>query len=265
MSVLIPFVIVAVLGALLGFGLAIADKKLAVKKDPKLIALEEMMPGANCGGCGFAGCSAYAEAVFSRRAQIGLCSPGGKALADRMAETIGEASVEVKPRVAHVFCAAPPEEVKKDFDYSGLEDCNAASILFKGSKSCKYGCLGLGSCIKVCPAGAIERLEDGRIHVRTDICIGCGKCEKACPNGVIRLVDAGQKYFVSCNSKDKGPVVRACCPSGCIGCLICEKKHPGSGFKVESFLASYSSQDADDEASEAALASCPRKIIGRAE
>lgn len=260
MFILTAFLILAILGALLGTGLAFASKKLAVKKSEKLEQLEEMMPGANCGGCGFAGCAAYAEAVFSGTAAPGLCSPGGQALADKMSEVMGVAAAKVEKQVAYVFCHGSCSKTTKDFEYVGLEDCNAASLLFKGDGSCKYGCLHLGSCIKVCEQGAISRDEDGQITVDRDKCIGCGKCEKVCPNGVIRIIPCTAKYVVSCNSHDNGARVRKVCEAGCIGCKICETKFPESGFKVDAFLAS-ASFDAPPEEQEKAAQACPRKII----
>lgn len=262
MSIIIPFVVIAALGGILGFGLAVADKKLAIKKDEKLELLESIMPGANCGACGFAGCTAYAEAVYSHKAQIGLCTPGGNAVAQKMGQIMGEEAQKVERMVAYVFCMAAPDKVGRDFKYDGMEDCNAASILFKGDKTCKEGCLGLGSCINVCPAGAIGRDSANRVHVDRSLCIGCGKCAEICPNHVIRMIPYSQKHAVSCNSHDKGASVRKYCDVGCIGCGICENKCKGSGFAVESFLASFSpAAVSDSEQTKAAVASCPRKVI----
>ena len=260
MSILIAFLVLAFLGALLGLGLSLASKKFAVEKDEKLEKLEAMMPGANCGGCGFAGCAAYAEAVFNGSAEPGLCSPGGQALADKMSKVMGVAAGKIEKKVAYVFCQGSCSKTAKDFDYQGLEDCNAASILFKGEGSCKYGCLHLGSCMKVCPENAISRDADGQLSVDRDKCIGCGKCEKVCPNGVIKLIPYSAKYVVACNSHDSGAKVRKFCEAGCIGCKICETKFPESGFKVESFLAS-ASYDAPAEEQAKAAEGCPRKII----
>lgn len=264
MSIIIPFLIISVVGGLLGLGLSVADKKLAIAKDERLLALEEALPGANCGGCGFSGCSGYAEAVHTGKAEIGLCAPGGEAVAKKMAAIMGKEAPDVERRVAHVFCSAPPAKLGKDYSYDGLQDCNAAAILFGGPSSCKEGCVGLGSCIAVCPAGAIERLEDGRVHVRRELCIGCGKCEKVCPHHVIRLVPYAQRFFVDCNSHEKGAVLRKYCESGCIGCGICEKKFPLSGFRVDSLLASAPASSSDEAQAEAALAACPRHVIHKA-
>ncbi len=260
MSIIIAFLIVGILGLLLGLGLAVADKKLHVEKDEKLIALEEAMPGANCGGCGFAGCSAYAEAVFKGEAEAGLCSPGGAALAAKMGEILG-ISVEAKERmVAFVFCRGSKDVTKMDYEYSGIADCNAAAILQGGPIACKEGCLHLGSCISVCPVGAISKNADGDIVVDKEACIGCGKCTAVCPNKVIKLVPYTAEYIVACNNHQNGAQVRKACQVGCIGCRICQMKVEGSPFTVESFL-SVNDYHAPQEAAAKAAELCPQKCI----
>lgn len=260
MEILYAFIVIAGLGALLGLGLSIADKKLAVKKDEKLVALEAIMPGANCGGCGFAGCADYAAAVAEGKAQPGLCAPGGKDLADKMGAIMG-VEVEVgEKKVAYIFCKGSCEKTKKDYEYKGLQDCNAASILFKGDNGCKFGCLHMGSCMAVCDSNAIFRKEDGTLEVDPEKCIGCGKCTKVCPNGVIKLIEARTKFIVPCNSHDKGADTRKLCEVGCIGCKICQIKFPGAGFTVTDNLAC-SSSECDEAIAQQAMDACPRKVI----
>lgn len=259
-SILLSFAILAGLGIILGIGLSIADKKLKVEKDEKLVLLEEIMPGANCGGCGFAGCNAYAEAVANGEAQPGLCSPGGSALAEKMGKILGVEVVAVEKQVACVFCKGSCGNAVKKYDYLGLKDCNAAAMLFAGDNECKEGCLHLGSCISVCMENAISRDENGDIVVDKNLCIGCGKCTKVCPNGVIRLIPYSASYAVKCNSHENGASVRKKCSAGCIGCKICEVKFPEAGFKVDNFLALSDYKFPEEEAAKAAN-SCPRKII----
>lgn len=260
MAIFYAFLVIAGLGALLGLGLAIADKKLSIEKDEKLVALEAIMPGANCGGCGFAGCSDYAAAVASGRAQPGLCAPGGKELAEKMGKIMG-VEVEVGERkVAYIFCKGNCETTKKDYEYKGLMDCNAAAILFKGDNGCKYGCLHMGSCMNVCDSNAIYRKDDGTLAVDAKKCIGCGKCTKVCPNGVIKLIEDRTQVVVACNSHDKGADTRKVCDVGCIGCKICQIKFPEAGFTVDANLAS-SSPACTAQQAEAAMAACPRKAI----
>lgn len=260
-SIILSFAVLAGLGIILGIGLLIADKKLTVEKNKQLAALEESMPGANCGGCGFAGCSAYAEAVWKGDAKPGLCSPGGNALAQKMGEIMGVEVTETERLVAYSFCKGSCGKVSKKYDYLGLNDCNAAAMLFGGENTCKEGCLHLGSCISVCSEHAISKDSYGDIVIDREKCIGCGKCTKVCPNGVIKLIPYDAKYAVSCNSHEPGSMVRKHCSSGCIGCKICEIKFPDSGFKVSDNLASFDYKE-HKEADNAAAA-CPRKIISK--
>lgn len=260
MAILFAFLILAGLGIILGIGLAIADKKFSVETDPKLEELQANMPGANCGGCGFAGCSAYAEAVYKGTAQVGLCSPGGQALADKMGKILGIEVAATEKMVAFVFCKGNCSKTKKDYDYKGLKDCNAASILFKGDNGCKEGCLHLGSCMAVCPNEAIYKNDNDEIVVDKEKCIGCGNCTKVCPNGVIKLIPYKATYAVACNSHLSGAFVNKVCSAGCIGCKICENKAPESGFKVDNFLAVADYNATEENAAKAAQL-CPRKII----
>lgn len=262
MNILFAFLILAGLGIALGIGLAIADHKLSVKTDPKLEELQAGMPGANCGGCGFAGCSAYAEAVFNGTAQPGLCAPGGQALAEKMGKIMGIEVSQSEPMRAFVFCKGSCDKTVNEFDYKGHKDCNAAAMYFRGNKLCKAGCLHFGSCINACAFDAISRNGQGDIVVDADKCTGCGKCTQVCPNGVIRLIPRSATYAVACNSHDNGAKVRKACDAGCIGCKICETKFPESGFKVEDFLA-VSDYKAPAEEAEKAAQGCPRKIITR--
>ncbi len=261
--ILFAVLTLACLGFALGIGLSIADRKFSVEKDEKLSALEEAMPGANCGGCGFAGCAAYAEAVYNGTAKAGLCSPGGADLANKMAKIMGLEAVEVEEkRVAYVFCKGNCEKTRKDFKYKGIPDCNAAAILFGGDNACKYGCLHMGSCIAVCPVGAISKNAEGDIVVDRSKCVGCGKCSEVCPNKVIRLIPASARYAVACNSRDKGADVRKKCDVGCIGCKICEVKYPQSGFKVDGNLSVYDNKTCTEDTVKA-MEACPKKIIYR--
>ena len=260
MAIFLAFIVIAVLGLLLGLGLSFADSKLKVEKAEKLEQMEAIMPGANCGGCGFAGCSAYAEAVYKGEAEIGLCAPGGNALSEKMGEIMGVKVEEKEKMVAFVFCQGNPEVTGIDYDYRGMKDCNAASLLLSGPNSCKAGCLHLGSCIAVCPAGAISKNEKGNIVVDREKCIGCGKCTRICPNGVTKMIPYSAKYVVACNNHEPGALVRKECKVGCIGCRLCQNKVESSPFVVEDNLSSvdYSKDMANGDK---AVEICPQKCI----
>ncbi|HAL18007.1 MAG TPA: electron transporter RnfB [Spirochaetaceae bacterium] len=260
MGIVMAFVIMLALSAALALFLAFADKKLKVEKNEKLEALEKIMPGANCGGCGFAGCAAYAEAVSKGEAEPGLCSPGGDALAAAMSEIMGKVAQKVRRMTAFVFCKGDDSVAVRNSEYSGLSDCRAASLVFNGSKGCRSGCLQLGSCMKVCSQNAISYDEKGDVVVDRSKCIGCGKCVSVCPNNVIKLIPYDAKWVVACNNKQKGAEVNKVCKAGCIGCSICVSKYPDSGCRMDEFL-SIVDYDRDYPQTEQAAAACPRHII----
>ncbi len=261
MNVFYAFLSIALLGALLGIGLAVASLKLSVKKDTRISSVEESLPGINCGACGYAGCAAYAEAIVDNAEELTLCSPGGKDTAEALARIMGqEIDFSAIKQVALVHCWGNEETRSSDFRYEGIEDCNAAFIYFSGADTCKYGCLALGSCIRVCPVSAITKREDGRIHVDRNICIACEKCVEVCPTKVMQMVPHDSDWYVACNSPDKGAMVRKYCSVGCIGCRICEKKFEDGGFKVDNNLAS-AQYDRQYSQREGAAEACPPKSI----
>jgi Na+-translocating ferredoxin:NAD+ oxidoreductase RNF subunit RnfB len=258
--VIYAFLAVGILGGLLGLALAYAAKIFAVKKDKRIEDVEGILPGVNCGACGYPGCSGYAEAIVSEDAEMTLCSPGGAEVAAKIGEIMGvEVSVSGEKMVAQIHCRGTNETSKKKYKYEGIEDCNAMHSSFGGDKICPYGCLGLGSCIKVCPVDAIAKTEAGYLEIDKEKCIACGKCIDVCPTGVIKMIPYSAKVIVACNSTDKGGAVRKYCSVGCIGCKMCEKKSPEGGFVIENFLASidYNAEGSRDEAIEV----CPAKCI----
>ncbi len=261
LRVLCAFASISGLGILFGIGLAIASKLLAVKKDELLEKLEKVLPGLNCGACGFAGCAAYAGAVAGGEVALTLCTPGGEQVAKQFAEILGvELSLDAAAKkVAQVLCRGGKGTAEYSFEYKGIEDCNALYLLYGGNKVCKFGCLGKGSCIKVCPVDAIDYDEIGLVWVNKDKCIGCGKCIEVCPTGVMQFIPSDADFFVACNSTDKGPRVKKYCKVGCIGCKICSKKSPEGGFVVENYLARIDYNQAG-ERKQAAVA-CPPKCI----
>ncbi|MBR4796074.1 MAG: RnfABCDGE type electron transport complex subunit B, partial [Spirochaetia bacterium] len=201
-NIIFACIIVTALGALFGAGLSIAAKHFAVKKDEKLEALEAALPGYNCGSCGFAGCSGYAEAIFNGSVtELTKCAPGAAKSAARIAEIMGVAiDLSAEKMVAHCHCRGDNENAVKAMNYKGIEDCNAAFAMFQGYKACKYGCLGFGSCIKVCPAGAISKTGTGLVQVDKEKCISCGACTKVCPTHAMRMIPISASHVVDCNS-----------------------------------------------------------------
>ncbi len=264
LKIVYAFLAVGTLGALLGSALAIASRFFSVSKDERIAKVEEALPGANCGACGYAGCAAYAEAIVAGEAPLTLCGPGGPGAAGEVASIMGmEVEVSDRKLVAQVHCRGTKATSSYLFEYGGVKDCNALHSLFQGDKECKYGCLGLGSCIKVCPVNAIHYDKAGRVIVDKDLCISCGKCIEVCPTGVMQFIPYDADYIVACNSKDKGAIVRKYCSVGCIGCKMCEKKSPDGGFIVEDFLATIDYNQKGDRS--VAAKGCPPKCIVKIE
>jgi Na+-translocating ferredoxin:NAD+ oxidoreductase RNF subunit RnfB len=260
-GIIYAFIVITVMGLLLGLGLALAAKKFAVQKNEIAEKIIAVLPGANCGGCGFPGCAGYADALSQKKAANGLCAPGGAVTASAVAGILGIDNSDVGERmVAYVHCHGNHEITSLDYRYDGMEDCNAASLLFKGDNTCKYGCLHLGTCIEVCPVSAISRDGKGNVVVDAGICIGCKKCVAVCPTKVIRMIPASGSHAIACNNHDAGGKVRKICSVGCIGCKICENKFPASGCKVVDFLSEIDYASPMSQIVDAAEA-CPVKCI----
>lgn len=237
-DILIPVLIVSGIGLLAGILLAVLSKIMAVPVDEKEEALTEILPGANCGACGFSGCSGYAAALAKGETkQTGLCNPGGNEVAAKVAEIMGLAATEIKPMTAVVHCNGNNCNADKKMIYSGVESCKMASQLFGGDKSCIYGCLGLGDCVKECPYDAIN-ICDGVAIVNPSLCKACKKCVAVCPKGLIDLIPKEEKTaVVLCKNHDKGAVTKKECSVGCIGCTKCVKLCPEGAVTVNGFCA----------------------------
>jgi electron transport complex protein RnfB len=257
MTVGVPTVAIGLIGVACGAALAAAAKFLAVEEDPRVVEAEAATPGANCGGCGYAGCADYAKAVVLNGAAIDLCAPGGEATIKGLAQLMGlDASAKAR-EVAMVMCGGNNHKAKVKHLYNGVADCKAAHVVGGGDKLCRHGCLGYGSCASACPVDAIE-IVDGLAIVHAELCIGCGKCIRTCPRVIIKMIPAAAEVHVVCNSKDKGPFVKKACSVGCIGCRICTKL-TGEAIKMDGFLAvvDYSQSIEDD----VAVQKCPGKCM----
>lgn len=252
---------VLVLGAIaLVFGilLAVAAKKFAVEKDPRIDQIAEHLAGANCGGCGYSGCSSYAKAIVDGEASVGLCPVAGSEANLAIAQIMG---VEVKEPVrmrAQVMCSGNHTTASYKYLYQGLADCHSVSRLGNGPKECSYGCIGLGSCVNACMFNAIK-LKDGAAFVEYDHCRACGMCVTSCPQNLIELVPFDSQYWVACKSKDKGAVVRSLCQAGCIGCGICAKNCPNNAISFADNIAHIDYELCDHCG--LCASKCPRKII----
>lgn len=237
MDILFAFAVLAGLGVLFGAVLAVAGKVFAVEEDPRLEPLTEALPGANCGGCGFSGCAAYAQAVLKGEAEPGRCPVGGAEVAKAMGDILGVVVQEQERCVALVKCSGYEGHAQKKYDYDGLADCHAASRLPGGGPNeCPHGCLGFGSCVKACPFGAMS-VKNGVATVNHEKCVGCMVCADACPRDLIIKVPYSADITVACNSKEKGAALRKYCDIGCLGCHLCEKACEHDAIHVVDNLA----------------------------
>lgn len=252
----------AILGLGLGILLAVASKIFAVKVDQRIEEITELLPGANCGGCGYSGCSALAQAIVDGKAEPGACNGCSQEDACKIAAIMGvDASKKIRWR-AQVMCSGCDGIAKKKYLYSGAKDCVAANRLGGGDMECSFGCLGLGSCVEACKFDALS-VENGVAKINTDKCVGCGACVRTCPKHIIRLIEFDSKHWVECNSKDKGALTRKVCDIGCIGCHLCEKNCEVNAIRLEANLAVIDNSLCTGCGK--CVEVCPRKIIRTAD
>ena len=236
-AIIVAALVVGCVGIILGFFLGVSGEKFKVEVDPREEAILGELPGNNCGGCGYAGCSGLAAAIAKGEAPVGQCPVGGDPVAAKIGEIMGVAAETGSKKVAFVKCAGTCEKAKRDYEYTGIEDCAAMAFVPNGGpKSCNYGCLGYGSCVKACPFDAIH-IVNGIAEVDREKCKACGKCVAACPKQLIELIPYDAKAAVACSSRDKGPVTMKACQTGCIGCSLCVKVCPSGAVTVTDFHA----------------------------
>jgi electron transport complex protein RnfB len=244
-DILIAVAVLGVIALVAAVVLYLVSKKFTVHEDPRIGKVQEVLPGANCGGCGFAGCSAMAEALV-KGADKGsidglLCPVGGQAVMSQVADVLGMTVAQTEPKVAVVRCNGTCENRPRIAEYDGLSTCAAMNLTSMGNSGCGFGCLGCGDCTRACQFGAITMDADtGLPVVDEEKCTACDACVKACPRHIIELRKKGPKgrrVFVQCVNKDKGAVARKACKVACIGCGKCAKVCKFEAITVENNVA----------------------------
>ena len=224
------------IGLLLGVGLGFAAHFMAVKENEKAKELLSVLPGANCGACGFSGCSGYAAALAEKKdVACNLCPVGGEDVAQSIAAILGTQAEKTTKKTARVRCRGTEDCRVRIADYEGIPTCRAAAALYSGGSGCAYGCLGFGDCAAVCEKNAIT-VRRGVAVVDEALCAACGKCVSACPKKLISVTKADAP-FVLCRNPEKGPATKAVCTAGCIGCRLCLKACPSSAIEMEGNVA----------------------------
>ena len=241
-NLITPVIIVAVAGFIASALLVIASKVFFVPVDERVTAITAALPGANCGGCGSAGCGDYAsQLVENPDLPCTKCAPGGEATAAKIAEILGKSAGAMEKQVAQVMCNGTCGVAQTHLEWQGLQSCKGAKGFFTSPNVCMFGCIGLGDCVKACEFDAIGVI-DGVARVNRNNCVACGKCATDCPQSIIKLVPLKNQVHVLCSSTDKGAVTRKACSNGCIGCGKCAKVCAFNAITIEDNKASIDSE-----------------------
>ena len=240
--ILTSILLLGLIGVVGAFLLFFVSKKFETIEDPRVERIQETLPGANCGGCGFPGCSGFASACVKADSLDGLfCPVGGTECMKRIANILGKEAKESAPMIAVVRCNGSCTNRPRINIYDGVQSCAIASSLYGGETGCSFGCLGFGDCVNACAFDAIHINQETLLpEVDENKCTACGACVKACPKGIIELRVKGPKsrrIFVSCVNKDKGAIAKKACNAACIGCGKCQKVCPFGAITIENNLA----------------------------
>lgn len=216
--------------------ITLAAKKFAIKTDPRLDRIRLLLPGLNCGVCGFSSCGRFSQALIDSTARPGQCIPAGIKTTGEIADILGIENSQPEPRMAVIHCQGGLKEASDRCTYLGIVDCNAAVMAGNGAKVCGDGCLGLGTCVGACPVNAISITDNGVAAVNAEKCTGCGKCCQVCPRQLIELIPKVHKIFLACNNHERGTKVKKYCTVGCTSCTLCVKATPSGAISMENNL-----------------------------
>lgn len=260
-TVILTIIVALVIGFLLGLLLGLFKRIFAVHVDPKVSQVRAVLSGANCGGCGYAGCDAFAEAVVAGQAATNACVAGGAECAANVAKVMGVDSQASLPKVAFLACNGSKDCAKDKAEYQGVKTCAAAQLTMNGTKACAFGCVGFGDCQAACPFEAITMGADGLPHVNRAKCVGCGKCVKACPKNLFVLMEADTKGPVakcSCKSDNKAQIKKDC-SAGCFKCGMCVRKCPEQAIVLEDGIPKIDYQKCTG--CQECIKACPDKVL----
>lgn len=235
-EILLPILIVSIIGIIAGLVLSIASIVMHVPKNETVEKILDILPGANCGACGFSGCEGYAKALAEGNSTPGLCSPGGNQVSQKISDILGVTNKKIEPQIAIIKCNGTCENTSKKATYTGINSCSAAIQMYAGGGECSYGCIGFGDCLKACKYDAIT-LHNGIAQIDANKCVGCGQCAAVCPKNLIDLTSCTTHAIVNCKNLDKGVVTKKACSAGCIGCKLCEKACEYDAIHVKNNLA----------------------------
>lgn len=258
-SIIYSVLVLGCLGLIFGVLLGFASKKFEVEVDERIPKIKDILPGANCGGCGYPGCEAYATAVVEEGVDATLCSVGGPGVAQSIGDIMGVEVEAVEKKVAFVKCSGECSKRKVAPNTEGASNCHEAKKLMdENAQGCTYGCLGLATCVKVCKFDALD-IVDGIAKVNNEKCVNCGACVKVCPMGLIESIPADKTVRVACNSKDIGKNVMASCTAGCVACKLCERNCPSDAIHVVDNIAKVDYEKCTTCA--ICVSKCPKKVI----
>jgi Na+-translocating ferredoxin:NAD+ oxidoreductase RNF subunit RnfB len=235
-AILYPVLFLGLLGLAFGIMVSLASKKLSVFSDHTIQKISDVLPNVNCGVCGHASCSAFAKAVVEGKKDATGCIPGGAKTAHAIGDIMGVGVTLHEPLMAVVKCKGGSRESTLRCTYDGIHDCHAAILAGNGPKTCFDGCLGLGSCVKACPFGALRITDNNVAVVDPDACTGCGACVTSCPRSVIDLIPLVHKIYLSCSNHDRGARVKKYCSVGCTSCTLCVKATPSGAIAMANNL-----------------------------
>lgn len=244
--------------------LAVASRVFYVEEDPRVEAVMDALPGANCGGCGYAGCEGYAVAVVNDPSiAASLCVAGSAETTIAVGQLTGKSVSASEPLVAFRRCEKLAGNVGRRYEYQGMPSCAAATLLMGGSDLCAWACMGFGDCVQGCPFGAME-IADGMVHILKDKCTGCGMCVRTCPHNSLELIPLRARISIFCATRDKLRAVMEVCDVGCINCGKCVKACPANAVSTVDSRIEVNHQKClsyGPECQEACAGSCPRRIL----